>query len=60
MTDFGSTPSGSFSPPVPVMKRMPSATPPSACATVRSGTPVHTTQPAAPTVQGVPLGLLGK
>ncbi len=57
---FGSTPSGSFSPPVPVMKRMPALTPPRASATARTGTPLQATQPAAPTVQAVPLGLLGK
>ena len=42
------------------MKRMPGLTPPSASTTARTGTPLQTTQPAAPTVQGVPLGLLGK
>ncbi|MNZ66683.1 hypothetical protein D3C78_849140 [compost metagenome] len=39
---------------------MPLSTPPRASATARTGTPLQTTQPAAPTVQGVPLGLLGK
>ena len=39
---------------------MPSSAPPSTWITVRSGTPLHSTQPAAPTCQGVPLGLLGK
>ena len=39
---------------------MPSTSPPRAATTLRSGTPLHTTQPAAPTVHGVPLGLLGK
>ena len=39
---------------------MPLATPPRAATTLRTGTPLHTTQPAAPTVQGVPLGLVGK
>jgi hypothetical protein len=33
--------------------------PPSASITVRTGTPLHTTHPAAPTFQPVPLGLLG-
>jgi hypothetical protein len=53
-------PSGSFSPPVPVRKRAPSARPPSAATTERTGTPLQITHPAAPTCHLVPLGLLGK
>ncbi|MNN43571.1 hypothetical protein D3C81_1578150 [compost metagenome] len=45
---------------MPVMKVMPSATPPRLSTTAFSGTPLQNTQPAAPTVQGVPLGLCGK
>lgn len=54
-----STPAGNTSPPVPVMYLACRLTPPSALATLRRGTPVHITQPAAPTCHGVPLGLLG-
>ena len=60
ITLLGSRPSGSFSPPVPVMKRAPSAKPPSAATTVRTGTPLQMTQPAAPTCHLVPLGLPAK
>jgi hypothetical protein len=52
-----STPAGIFSPPVPLINCMPPATPPIAFATAATGTPLQTTQPAAPTVHGVPLGL---
>ena len=45
---------------VPVMNRMPSARPPSASATTRTGAPLQITQPAAPTVHLVPLGLSAK
>ncbi|MCY1436283.1 hypothetical protein D9M71_524020 [compost metagenome] len=43
-----------------VMKLWPSATPPSIATTLLSGTPLQNAQPAAPTVQGVPLAPWGK
>src|SRR5690606_6467359 len=51
---------GSTSPPVLVMNFAPFSTPPRASTTLRTGTPVHSTQPAAPTCQGVPLALWSK
>ncbi|OHV18219.1 hypothetical protein BK022_00960 [Methylorubrum extorquens] len=54
ITSLGLSPAGRSSPPVPVTNCAPCTGPPRASTTARSGTPVQITQPAAPTVQGVP------